>query len=131
MSSQIRAYDPATDKAAAFRLWEAALGDTWPLFPEGFYATIDSQAEQHLVVEADGQLLGFIAVSRDGQENGSIFAILAHPIHQRESIGSKLLEAATEHLGNLGVRNLRFGGGQTYFWPGVPTDQTQVIELLE
>src|SRR5262249_7880030 len=41
------------------------------------------------------------------------------------------LEAATEHLGNLGVTRLRFGGGQSYFWPGVPIDQPQMIELLE
>jgi ribosomal protein S18 acetylase RimI-like enzyme len=131
MSTQIRPYDPAIDKAAAFRLWEAALGDTWPLFPEGFYATIDPQAEHHLVVETEGQLVGFLAVSRDSQESGSILAILVHPDHQRESIESKLLKAATEHLGNLGVTRVRFGGGHSYFWPGVPTDQPQVIGVLQ
>jgi len=131
MSIQIRSYEPSTDRTAAFRLWEATLGDTWPLFPEGFYATIDPQAEYHQVAEVDGQLLGFIALSRDGQEKGSIFSIFVYSDCQRASVERRLLEAAAEHLGNLGVRTLRFGGGRSYFWPGVPTDQLQVIELLK
>jgi N-acetylglutamate synthase-like GNAT family acetyltransferase len=131
MSIQIRSYVRGTDRAAAFQLWEAALGDTWPLFPEGFYATIDPQAEHHHVAEVDGQFLGLIALSRDGQEKGSIVAILVNPNRQRASIESTLLEAGAKHLGNLGVRKLRYGGGQSYFWPGVPTDQPQMIELLK
>ena len=131
MSIQIRSYEPTTDREAAFRLWDAAFGETWPLYPEGFYAKIDSQAEHHMVVASHGSMFGFIAVSQDSQERGSIFAILVHPDHRGEGVEGKLLAAATLHLQSLGIVKLQFGGGQSYFWPGVPADQPHILQLLE
>jgi N-acetylglutamate synthase-like GNAT family acetyltransferase len=131
MSIEIRRYESTADRNVAFQLWNAAFGETWPLYSEGFYAQIDSQAGHHVVAVSDGTVCGFIAVSRDGQERGSIFAILVHPDHQGTGIEGKLLAAATEHLQHLGATKLRFGGGQSYFWPGVPTDQPQVLQLLQ
>jgi N-acetylglutamate synthase-like GNAT family acetyltransferase len=131
MNQGIRPYDPALDREALFQLWEAAHGETWPLPPEGFYARIDPQAAHHQVAVADGKLLGFIALSRDGQENGSIFALMTRPNQRSEDIESKLLETATQHLQRLGIAHLRFGGGRSYFWPGVPTDQPQLQDVLQ
>jgi N-acetylglutamate synthase-like GNAT family acetyltransferase len=131
MSIQIRRYEAARDREAVLQLWDAALGDTWPLYPEGFHAKIDPQAEHHLVATSQDTIVGFIALSRDGQDRGSIFAILAHPDHSDEGTLGRLLQAATQHLRSLGSVKLRFGGGQSYFWPGVPTDQPQILQLLE
>jgi ribosomal protein S18 acetylase RimI-like enzyme len=131
MNIQIRSYEPTSDREALYPLWEAALDDAWPLYLEGFYATIDPQAEQHLVAVSEGELCGFVAISRDGPVNGSIFAIVAHPTHRDAGIEGILLEAATQHLRSLGATRLRFGCAKTYFWPGVPVDQLQTIQLLE
>jgi beta-N-acetylhexosaminidase len=128
---QLRPYESTTDREAAFQLWEAALGDAWPLYPAGFYAKIDSQAEHHTVATSHGKMVGFIAVSRDGQGRGSIFAILVHPDYRGNGIEGRLLEAATQHLQSLGVEKLRFGGGQSYFWPGVPTDQPDILQVFK
>jgi ribosomal protein S18 acetylase RimI-like enzyme len=131
MSIEIRRYEVPTDREAMFQLWDAAFGDTWPLYPEGFDAKIAPQAEHHIVATSHETIVGFIAVSTDGQEHGSIFAIAVHPDHANERIEGRLLEAATQHLQNLGIVQLRFGGGQSYFWPGAPTDQPHILELLE
>jgi beta-N-acetylhexosaminidase len=131
MSTQIRPYDPASDRGAVFQLWEAAFGDDWPLYPEAFYAIIDSQAAHHLVADSDGMLSGLAAESWDGHYGGSIVALVVHPDHRGASVESMLLAAATQHLQTLGVTKLRFGGGQSYFWPGVPTDQPYILQLLE
>ena len=131
MNIQVRSYEPTLDREALFQLWEVAFGDTWPLYPEGFYATIDPQAEQHLVAASEGELCGFAAISRDRPGNGSIFAIVAHPAHRDEGIEGMLLEAATQRLRRLGATTVQFGRGHSYFWPGVPVDQPQTIQLLE
>lgn len=131
MITQVRPYAPTTDRDAVFHLWEATCGATWPLFPADFYAMIDPHAEQHLVAADGGKLLGCIALSRDGPAHGSIIALLVHPDHKGDGIESTLLEAASERFRRRGVAHLRFGGGHSYFWPGVPTDHPQVVELLE
>jgi N-acetylglutamate synthase-like GNAT family acetyltransferase len=131
MSIQIRRYEPAADREAVFQLWDATLGATWPLYPDGFHAKIDPQAEHHLVATSQETIVGFIALSRDSQDRGSIFAILVHPDHRNERIEGRLLEAATRYLQSLGSVKLRFGGGQSYFWPGIPIDQPHLVQLLE
>ena len=131
MSIQIRRYQPTTDRDAVFQLWNVALGDTWPLYPEGLYSVLDPQAEHHLVATSHEAIVGCIAASRDGEDRGSIFAILAHPDHSNEGTLGRLLDAATQQLRSLGSVKLQFGGGQSYFWPGVPSDQPHVLHLLE
>jgi beta-N-acetylhexosaminidase len=115
----------------AFSLWEAAFGDTWPLYPEPFYATIDPYAGHHLVAESEGTLVGLAAGTWDGHKGGHIFALVVHPDHRGKDAPSMLLAAATQHFRSLGVKKLQFGGGQSYFWPGVPADQTHLLQLLQ
>jgi beta-N-acetylhexosaminidase len=131
MSTQIRPYEPSSDREMAFRLWEAAFGDAWPLYADAFYATIDPHAAHHLVAESEGTLAGLAAGTWDGHKSGHILALIVHPDHRGNETPSKMLAAATQHFRGLGVTNLRFGGGQSYFWPGVPTDQTYLLKLLQ
>jgi 8-oxo-dGTP pyrophosphatase MutT (NUDIX family)/N-acetylglutamate synthase-like GNAT family acetyltransferase len=114
-----------------FKLWEAAFGEAWPLYPAAFYATIDSLAAHNVVAESDGTLAGLAAGSWDGRHRASILAVVVRPEHHDEGIESMLLESATQHFKALGVTTLRFGGGQSYFWPGIPTDQRHILQLLE
>jgi N-acetylglutamate synthase-like GNAT family acetyltransferase len=131
MSFQIRPYEPTSDREAVFQLWQAALGDVWPLYPVAFYDKIDPPAAHHLVADSQGKLSGLAAQSWDGRDRGHIFALVVHPDHRGEGLENMLLAAATEHFRNLGVKELRFGGGQSYFWPGVPADQPYIRQLLE
>src|SRR5215469_16725815 len=131
MSTQIRAYEPILDREPVFQLWEAAFGETWPVYPAAFYATIDSPAAHHLVAESSGALAGLAAATWDGQHRANIIALAVRPERQGEGIEGMLLEAATQHFRALGVTWLRYGGGQSYFWPGVPTDQPHIVQLLE
>src|SRR5262249_6466881 len=103
---------------------------TWPLYPEAFYALIDPHAAHHQVADSEGALVGLAAGSWDGH-SGHLFAIVVHPDHRGKGVESGLLAAATQHFRNLGVTNLRFGGGQSYFWPGVPTEETHLLQLLQ
>ena len=128
---QIRPYEATSDREPIFHLWETAFGETWPLYPEAFYATINSPAAHHLVAESDGTLAGLAAGSTDGQDRANIIAVAVSPEHRGEGIESKLLAAAIQHFRTLGVTNLRFGGGPSYFWPGVPTDQPDLLQILE
>jgi N-acetylglutamate synthase-like GNAT family acetyltransferase len=131
MSTQIRSYEPTSDREPVFQLWEAAFGEAWPLYPEAFYSTIEAPAAHHLVAESDGTLAGLAAANWDGEHCTNILALAVRPEHRGEGVESMLLEAATQHFRALGVTQLRFGGGQSYFWPGIPTDQPLIVQLLE
>jgi beta-N-acetylhexosaminidase len=131
MSTQIRPYEPNSDREAVYQLWQAALGEIWPLYPIAYYAKIDPHAAHHLVADSQGKLSGLAAQAWDGRHRGYIFALLVHPDHRGEGLESMLLAAATQHFRELGVKELRFGGGESYFWPGVPADQPDIRELLE
>ncbi len=130
---QIRPYNPNFDTAALLPLWQAALGDTWPmradllrrqLTEHRFYRPGD-----HFVAVAGERIVGFVGTQIDRSEraarerSGGISVVLVHPEQQRQGIGTRLHEAGLNHLRNEGVGNLRLGGGGAYrFWPGIPTD---------
>ena len=54
---------------------------------------------------------------------GSIPLLLVDPAVQRQGVGTRLLEAGLERLGQLGATTVGLGsGGDDYIWPGVPDD---------
>jgi beta-N-acetylhexosaminidase len=115
----IRAYDAAHDEAAVLALWEAALGESWPVVPAAF-RRITAPGER-FVAEAE-QLVGFAATEARG-ERGGLLALLVHPEHRRRGVGRALHDRAVAHLRARGVSRVRLGPGPIgYFWPGVPTD---------
>jgi RimJ/RimL family protein N-acetyltransferase len=62
-----------------------------------------------LVVERDGQLLGFASVGleRSGEPadtDGELYAIYLDPDHWRHGVGTALHDAALDRLGELGFR---------------------------
>ena len=130
---QIRPYNPNLDTAALLPLWQAALGETWPMRDDLLRRLLTDhrfyRAGDHFVAVEGERVVGFVGtqVDRSGEDeqgrSGGISVVLVHPERQRCGIGTRLHEAALEHLRQAGVGALRLGGGGAYrFWPGIPAD---------
>ncbi len=130
----IRPYNPNLDTAALLPLWQAALGDAWPMREDLLRRQLTEhrfyRGDDHLVAVADGRIVGFVGTQVDrwegldpNQRGGGISVVVVHPDWQRRGVGTRLHEAALAQLRREGVRELRLGGGGAYrFWPGIPTD---------
>ena len=124
----IRPYS-AADLDALEKLWEAALGNTWPVEPAALKERLGTG--RHLVGERDGKVVGFVGTQTNG-ENGSIMAILVRPDLQRAGIGSALLDSALALMKDGGVRSVGVGaGGGANFWSGVPTNLPGALAFFE
>lgn len=131
---QIREYNPNLDTQALLPLWQAALGDSWPMRDDLLRRQLTDhrfyRGDDHLVALVGEQLVGLVGTQVDRWEGvpydnrgGGISVVLVHPDWQRRGIGTRLHAAALAHLRREGARELRLGGGGAYrFWPGVPTD---------
>ena len=140
---QIRPYNPNLDTAALLPLWQAALGDRWPMRDDLLRRQLTGhrfyRGDDHLVAVADGRIVGFVGTQVDRWEGvspdkrgGGISVVLVHPDWRRRGIGARLHEAALGHLRNEGARELRLGGGGAYrFWPGIPTDLPGAYAFFE
>ncbi len=139
---QIRPYNPNLDTAALLPLWQAALGDAWPMRADLLRRQLTEhrfyRGDDHLVAVADGRIVGFVGTQVDRWEGlpdqkrgGGISVVVVHPDWQRRGIGTRLHEAALAQLRCEGVQELRLGGGGAYrFWPGIPTDIPEAYEFF-
>lgn len=129
----IRPYNPNLDARALLPLWQAALGDTWPMRDDLLRRQLTDhrfyRAGDHLVALVGDEVIGLAGTQVDRSEqaaqerSGGISVVLVHPDWQRQGIGTRLHEAALNWLRQEGVTNLRLGGGGMYrFWPGIPQD---------
>lgn len=115
----IRAYR-ADDQESVLRLWEAAVGSTWPLRAGVLAATV---AELDGLVACAGKaVVGYVAFSRrhGGNDESSLVALLVDTSRQRHGLGSRLLGQAIAQVASAGAGTLTLGRGDSYFWPGVP-----------
>ncbi len=138
----IRPYNPNLDTAALLPLWQAALGDTWPMRDDLLRRQLTDhrfyRGDDHLVAVADGRIVGFVGTQVDrwagmaqDERGGGISVVVVHPDWQRQGIGTRLHEAALVQLRREGVQKLRLGGGGAYrFWPGIPTDLPGTYEFF-
>ena len=138
---QIRPYNPNLDTAALLPLWQAALGDTWPMREDLLGGMLTDhrfyRGDDHLVAVAGERIVGFVGTQVDRSEadaqerSGGISVVLVHPDWRRRGIGTGLHEAALAQLRREGVHNLRLGGGGAYrFWPGIPTDIPEAYKFF-
>ena len=127
----VRPFVAAQDMDAAFALWQAAVGDTWPLtaaqFQRLFADTDPAFGRAHFVVEAGSGVVGFVATqlpppAPGAPLEGHLPALLVAPPVQRQGIGAALHDHALAHLRARGARRVRVGGGVPRLWPGVPTN---------
>jgi ribosomal protein S18 acetylase RimI-like enzyme len=121
-AATLRPLDPVGDRAALEGLWSAALDPPWPLLPGGLDAT-----RSGLVAEGGGRVKG--AVGTDPA--GSITLLLVDPAHQRQGVGTLLLEEALRRFGALGRGTVSLGsGGEDYIWPGVPDNLPDAVRFF-
>src|SRR5262245_18652588 len=112
----IHAYNPEQDEAAVFALWQAALGQQWPLAAADFrLVTTGSehyQAGDHVVARRGEAIVGFAAtqMQRGQPDTASFMAICVDPAAQRQGIGTALHAAALDHLHTLGATNVQLAG---------------------
>ncbi len=123
----LRPYHQASDSAAVYALWQAALGRQWPIAAADFHRLLTEsplyQAGDYFVACQDDQIVGFVAaqIDRSQTDMASIPALFVDPQFQRRGIGTALHTAALEHLRASGASMVQLGcGGYSYFWPGVP-----------
>lgn len=115
-----RPYQPASDEPVALALWDACVGDRWPVPPAVFRALISEGTT--LVLEDGGTTAGLLVAQCNG-DRGSILAVLVAPAHRRHGLGRTLVAAAEAELRKQGATDIQLGGGgHSYFWCGVPSD---------
>lgn len=119
----IQTYETSRDEAAAFELWQRALGAQWPMTAGLLRLVLEAPSTHnaHLVAYAGERLVGLAATQRQG-ERGNLTALLVDPDRQRQGIGMALHDAALDLLRGAGVRRVQLGGGETRFWPGAPAN---------
>lgn len=136
----IRPYAVDRDEGGAYRLWQVALGATWPLSQAVFHRiTADPAAYQpgdHLIAERGGELVGMVATQAvrtpgEPRPRGGVLALLVAPAWRRQGIGRALLAQGVAHLRRRGVTRVQLGGGaRSYFWPGVPLDLPDAVAFF-
>jgi beta-N-acetylhexosaminidase len=141
MPTTIRPYHSEYDGEAVFQLWQASLGQQWPLTPALLRQVIESaedptQALEHFVAVDDGVIVGFVAtyashMSASATAAGSIVALIVAPQARRRGIGTTLHDVALQRLRESEVRRVQLGGGGPRFWPGVPADLSPAISFFQ
>jgi len=141
VSREVLVYRPAEHAAAVLTLWDAALGEKYPITEPLFWShTIGHEGYEPgdgFVAMADGGVVGFALVQTDrtstgAAERGGPAVVMVHPSYRRRGIGSALLRAATERARGTGCKQLLAGGASLWrFWPGIPTDLAGAAECFQ
>ena len=141
MHVKIEHYRPLTHAADVLALWDAALGESYPITEPVFWSHtighMGCEPGDGLVASVDGRVVGFALVQVDRQssgppQRGGPAVAMVHPKYRRQGIGSALVKAATERTRAAGVREIMVGGASLWrFWPGIPTDLEGAEALFE
>ena len=131
--TKIRPLDAQCDTLGVLPLWQAALGDIWPMRDDLLRRLLTDhrfyRGDDHLVAVADERIVGFVGTQVDRSERRRAGAQRRHLRRARASGAAAagyrhaLARGRAQHLRQAGVGALRLGGGGAYrFWPGIPTD---------
>ena len=124
----LRPYRQPADSAAVYALWQAALGQQWPIAAADFHQLLTGspqyQAGDYFVACHAARIVGFVSaqIDRSDPASAAIAALFVDPQFQRRGIGTALHTAALEHVQTSGATQVQLGCGYSYFWPGVPVD---------
>lgn len=100
----LRSYRQQADSDAVYTLWQAALGQQWPIAAADFHRLLTEsplyQAGDYFVARQNDQIVGFVAaqIDRSQPDMASIPALFVDPQWQRRGIGTALHAAALAHL---------------------------------
>ena len=130
MTFILRPYQPDQDGPAAFDLYQATLGQEWPLRYD-FFRQLTTEHPfyrpgDHFTASSGGKLVGFSAtqILRPGTQPdswGGLQVIFVDPVHRRQGIGRALHNMALDRVRKLGLSSLKLGGGgMMRLWPGIP-----------
>lgn len=114
MNIAIRNAATLTDNA--YILYKRSLGTAWPL---SFQRLTQVGTQQVIEAVVDDRPAGFALVDVRG-ESGYLQLIAVAPEAQGRGVGTRLLAAAEQWLGQHGVGQVCIGRGQGYLWQGAP-----------
>ncbi|ORX44457.1 glycoside hydrolase, partial [Hesseltinella vesiculosa] len=132
----IQAYDANDDLTQAWALWNHALGDSWPLDKQQFHKVLTNPTAHpcHFVARSvqSSKIIGFAATMiGDEGKAGQLALLVVDPDHQRRGVGSKLHDAALDHLRSQGATaSLRLGSTYPRFFPGLPRSQDKHADFF-
>lgn len=128
----IRTYDDSRDAAAVLRLWDEALGESYPIHPATFLQrTVGNPNYRRgdaVVAVVRRRVVGFglAEVVRPNaaaaERTAYLAALLVAPQHRRQGLGRGLLQALEGHLRQAGCEQAAVGRGPARFWTGIPED---------
>lgn len=132
---RLQPYDRKRDGMAVVNLWQATVGEQWPLSAARIQHILQTGPEpQHFVVRENGQLVGFVATFVDYRRSnrpGYLALLLVAPEYQRQGIGTLLHTAALDHLRAAGVHSIQLGSLLPRFWCGVPENLPGAVAFFE
>lgn len=137
----IRVYDETRDAAAVLRLWDAALGERYPITDAVFLQRTAGNPHYRrgdAVVATVGRRqvgFGLVEVVRPNaapaEKTAYVGALLVAPECRRQGIGRALLQALEGHLRQAGCERVAAGRGQARFWTGVPEDLPEASAFFQ
>ncbi len=134
ITATIQPYDVSADATFAFRLWQATVGQAWPLDFQRFQQILAAPRTQHFVLKEHGEVIGFVGTQCSqnwGMTAGHLLAVLVAPDRQRQGIGGALCETAFQHMREEDVRLIQLGGLSPRFWCGVPANLEQTLPFFQ
>jgi len=135
MTFSIKEYNPTKDKKTLFCLWQSTIGEIWPISQEKFDQRL--KTGDFFVAEVNCKIIGFVSTEiqdkpQSQKPRGEIKLILVDKSYQRQGVGRKLLIHALNFLKQNGAYDVQLGGGgDQYFWPGVPSNLEEAVAFFK
>lgn len=121
-------------KEDVINLWNNEIGDDFPMYDALFEQNFIDQStlsEATLVAIDNNEVIGFIQTKVKQGETGWIGSLIVSKAYRNDGIGTKLLDSAEKALIEKGVFNIVLGRGPHPFFPGVPLQCSEAIDLFK
>ena len=129
MSITIVPYNKERDEVAVFRLWQATLGQIWPLDNFRLQQVLAREGTHFVALEDNGQVVGFIATNVQ-EHTGHISLLLVSPNKQRQGIGTALHDKALAYFRQASATSAQPGGSSARFFPGIPENLPDAVAFF-
>lgn len=133
--SNVQPYDASQDAVALHELWNATVGQQWPLSAARLQQilTYPGSEPQHFVVREANEIVAFAATFksyRGVQRLGHLAALLVAPHRQRQGLGRLLHTTVLQHLKTAGVSAVQLGSNTPRFWCGAPENLPDALSFF-
>ena len=135
----LRIYSPLDDGARVYALWQANLGDDYPLTKEVYQRYTSGRLSYDdgdgVVAEVNGDIVGFGLFEIDRLSHGtmggpSITAVVVDASHRRQGLGRAILNSLEVTLRDQGFKEVYAGGNFHSFWPAISQDPPCAVNLF-